>query len=62
MHTIIANVITGEIVQVPYTAQEEAEWEAMRAAYVPPTAPAAPTKEQLLAQLQALQAQIQALE
>ena len=61
MHTIIANVITGEIVQVPYTAQEEAEWEAMRAAYLPPTAPAAPTKEQLLAELQALTAKINAL-
>ena len=29
--------------------------------YVEPTAPAAPTREELLAQLQALQAQIQAL-
>ena len=61
MHTIIANVITGEIVQVPYTAQEEAEWEAMRAAYVPPVKPA-PTKEQLLAELQVLTAKINALE
>ena len=61
MHTIIANVITGEIVQVPYTAQEEAEWEAMRAAYVPPTAPPAPTKEELLAELQVLTAKINAL-
>jgi hypothetical protein len=46
---------------VPFTAEEEAEWDAMEAAYVPPTEPAAPTKEELLAQLQALQAQIQAL-
>ena len=61
MHTIIANVITGEIVQVPYTAQEEAEWEAMRAAYVEPIKPA-PTKEQLLAELQALTTKINALE
>lgn len=47
---------------VPFTAQEEAEWDAMEAAYVPPTAPPAPTKEQLLAQLNAIAAQIQALE
>jgi hypothetical protein len=47
---------------VPFTPEEETEWDAMEAAYVPPTAPAAPTKEQLLAQLQALSAQIQALE
>jgi hypothetical protein len=47
---------------VPFTPEEEAEWDAMEAAYVPPTAPPAPTKEQLLAQLNALAAQIQALE
>ena len=45
---------------IPFTAQEEIEWDAMEAAYVPP-APA-PTKEQLMAQLAALSAQIQALE
>jgi len=45
----------------PFTAEEEAEWDAKEAAYVPPSAPPI-TKEQLLAQLQALQAQIQALE
>jgi hypothetical protein len=49
-------------VRVDFTAEEEAEWDAMEAAYVPPTAPPAPTKEQLLAQLNALSAQIQALE
>ena len=47
---------------IPFTAEEEAEWDARVAAYVPPTAPPAPTKEQLLAQLNALSAQIQALE
>jgi len=47
---------------VPFTPEEEAEWDAMEAAYVPPTEPSAPTKEQLLAQLNALSAQIQALE
>ena len=46
---------------VPFTAEEEAEWDAMEAAYVPPTE-VTPTKEQLLAQLNALSAQIQALE
>jgi hypothetical protein len=45
---------------VPFTAEEEAAWDAMEAAYVPPTTPTL-TKEELLAQLQALQAQIQAL-
>lgn len=47
---------------IPFTAEEEAEWDAREAAYVPPPAPVAPTKEQLLAQLNALSAQIQALE
>lgn len=47
---------------VPFTAEEEAEWDAMEAAYVPPTAPPAPTKEQLMAELAALTAKIQALE
>ena len=47
---------------VPFTPEEETEWDAMEAAYVPPTEPAAPTKEELRAQLNALSAQIQALE
>jgi hypothetical protein len=47
---------------VAFTAAEEAARDAEEAAYVPPTAPAAPTKEELLAQLNALSAQIQALE
>ena len=47
---------------VPFTAEEEAQRDAEEAAYVPRTEPAAPTKEQLLAQLNALSAQIQALE
>lgn len=33
MHTIIANVITGEIVQVPYTTEEQAEYDTKKAAY-----------------------------
>lgn len=52
-------MVNGE--RVDLTAQEIAELEARDAAYVPEPAPV-PTKEQLLAQLQALQAQIQALE
>lgn len=62
MHTIICNVSTGEVTRVDLTPEEIAELEARAAAYVPPTAPPAPTKEQLLAQLNALAAQIQALE
>jgi len=45
---------------IPFTAEEEAEWDAMEASYVPPTQPT-PTKEQLLAELQALTAKINAL-
>jgi hypothetical protein len=32
MHTTTVNVITGEIVQIPYTAQEQAEYELKQAA------------------------------
>jgi hypothetical protein len=56
MHT--HKIVNG--VQVDLTAEEIAEIAARKAAYVPP-APA-PTKEQLMAQLTALSAQIQALE
>lgn len=50
--------------RVELSAEEAAELDARVAAYVPPTesVPAAPTKEQLLAQLNAIAAQIQALE
>ena len=61
MHRIVCNVGTGEITQVDLTAEEIAELEARAAAYVEPIKPA-PTKEQLLAQLNAIAAQIQALE
>jgi hypothetical protein len=47
---------------VPFTAEEEAEWDAMEAAYVPPLEPTAPTKEQLIAELAVLSAKINALE
>ena len=53
------NMVNG--VRVDLTPQEIAELEARDAAYVPPPTPSAPTKEQLLAQVQALTAQIQAL-
>jgi hypothetical protein len=61
MHRIICDVRTGVVSRVDLTLEEIAELEARAAAYIPPSTPA-PTKEQLLAQLQALQAQIQALE
>jgi hypothetical protein len=47
---------------VYFTAEEEAEWDAMEAAYVPPTQTPVPTKEQLLVELQVLTAKIQSLE
>lgn len=59
MHRIICNVGTGEITKVDLTTEEIAEINERP----PITAPApAPTKEQLMAQLAALSAQIQALE
>jgi hypothetical protein len=60
MHRIVCDVSTGIISQVNLTAEEIAELEARAAAYVEPTVPA-PTKEQLLAELQALTAKINAL-
>jgi hypothetical protein len=54
------NMVNG--IRVDLTTQEIAELEARDAAYVPPVAPPAPTKEQLLAELTALTAKIQALE
>jgi hypothetical protein len=49
--------------QVLFTPEEEAEWDAMEMVWAQRHAqPPTPTKEQLLAQLQALQTQIQALE
>jgi hypothetical protein len=33
MHTIQANVSTGEIVQIPYTTEEQAEYDAKKAAW-----------------------------
>ena len=46
---------------VPFSAKEEAEWDAMAEAWIPPVE-SAPTKEQLMAELAALTAKIQALE
>lgn len=53
-------MVNGE--RIDLTPEEIAELQARDAAYVPPTTSPAPTKEQLLAQLQVLQTQIQALE
>lgn len=61
MHRIVCDVSTGEITQVDLTAEEIAEVNARAEAYVPQTEPPVPTKEQLLAQLNALSAQIQSL-
>lgn len=61
MHRIVYNVSTGEINQVDLTAEEIAELEAQAAAYVEPIKPA-PTKEELMAELTALTAKINALE
>jgi hypothetical protein len=58
MHT--HKIING--VCVDLTAEEITELEARDAAYVPPAAPPAPTKEQLMAELAALTTKIQALE
>jgi hypothetical protein len=33
MHTTTVNVITGEVVQVPFTAQEQAEYDTKKAAW-----------------------------
>ena len=60
MHRIVCNVSTGEITQVDLTLEEIAKINARQATYIPP-APA-PTKEQLMAELAALTAKIQALE
>jgi hypothetical protein len=49
-----------DCIRIDLTAEEIAEREAFAASYVPPTQPA-PTKEQLLAELQALTAKINAL-
>ena len=61
MKRIISDCSTGLVSTVDLTTEEIAEVEALKAAYVPRSTPA-PTKEQLMAQLAALSAQIQALE
>jgi hypothetical protein len=62
MKKIVCDLITGSVSEVDLTVEEIVEVQARAAAYVPPTAPAAPTKEQLLAELQTLTAKINALE
>jgi len=61
MKKTVFDFATGETTQAEFTAEEIAEWNAREVAYPEPIPPA-PTKEQLLAQLNALSAQIQALE
>jgi hypothetical protein len=48
--------------QFPFTPEEEAEWDAREAAAAQAQPAPAPTKEQLMAELSALTAKIQALE
>ena len=59
MERIVVDVITGEVTTVPFTAEEIAKIQA-QAAEQPP-APSSPTLEELQAQLNAIQAQIQTL-
>lgn len=46
---------------IQFTDEEEAAWDFMEAAYVPPNQTPAPTKEQLMLELQTLTAKINAL-
>ena len=62
MKKIISDCTTGLVSVVEMTAEEVTDIEALKAAYAPPEPTPAPTKEQLMAQLAALSAQIQALE
>ena len=59
MHRIVCDVSTGEVTQVDLTAEEIAELASRPAPVI--VTPPAPTKEQLLAELQALTAKINAL-
>jgi hypothetical protein len=52
-------MVNGE--RIDLTPEEIAELQARDAAYVPPTAPAEPTKEELLAKLQELSEKINSL-
>jgi hypothetical protein len=59
MKKIISDCATGIVSIVDLTAEEIADVNKLKAAYVPPAS--TPTKEELLAQLNAISAQIQAL-
>jgi hypothetical protein len=59
MERIVVDVMTGEQTIVPLTAEEIAEVQAQAALQPPPPAP--PSLSDLQAQLNAIQAQIQAL-
>jgi len=58
MKKAIFDVATGELTVIDMTAEEIAEITAQQEAYVPPPSP---TKEELMAQLAALTAKIEAL-
>jgi hypothetical protein len=59
MERIVVDVITGEITTVPFTQEEIAEIQAQSAQQPQPAS--SPTLEELQAQLNAIQSQIQAL-
>lgn len=50
MYTTTVNVITGEVVQIPYTAQEQADWDAAEAAKIAAAPALAKAQEALKAQ------------
>jgi hypothetical protein len=60
MQRIEVNVETGEVTVIQFTAEEEAAALAYAASLPAPIAPAAPTLEDLQAQLAVLSAQISA--
>jgi hypothetical protein len=61
MHKLVCDLSTGIVSEVPLTEEEVRDCLAMQEAAASAPAPIAPTKEQLLAKIQQLQDQINAL-
>lgn len=61
MKKTIFDFATGETTQVSFTDEDNANFEAGKAARVQPSEPLAPTKEQLLAEVRVLMTKIEAL-
>jgi len=61
MHKLVCDLSTGIVSEVPLSAAEEQETLARQEASLNTPTPLAPTKEQLLAKLQEIQEQINAL-